>query len=115
MNDSAQAGLAHSPEWFLLIQRAYGHSPLYLRADDGNGRSGVLPAFVVRRPFFGAVVTSARLLVRTPLVRLCALGPPLGVALFVALSPYAEVRFILPSLLLMFACAGVLEIGRAHV
>ena len=58
VNDSGQAGLAHSPEWFLLIQRAYGHSPLYLRADDGNGRSGVLPAFVVRRPFFGAVVTS---------------------------------------------------------
>lgn len=52
------SGLAHSLEWFPLIQRAYGHSPLYLTIDDGNGRSGVLPAFVVRRPFFGAVVTS---------------------------------------------------------
>ena len=58
VDQSSQAGLAHSPEWFFLIQRAYGHSPLYLQADDGNGRSGVLPAFVVRRPFLGAVVTS---------------------------------------------------------
>jgi FemAB-related protein (PEP-CTERM system-associated) len=52
------SGLAHSPEWFSLIQRTYGHAPLYLSTDDGNGRSGVLPAFVVRRPLFGAIVTS---------------------------------------------------------
>jgi FemAB-related protein (PEP-CTERM system-associated) len=52
------SGLAHSPEWFALIRRAYGHSPLYLTIDDGNGRSGVLPAFVVRRPFFAPIVTS---------------------------------------------------------
>ena len=58
VNESQASGLAHSPEWFSLIQRTYGHSPLYLTMDDGNGRSGVLPAFVVRRPFFGAVVTS---------------------------------------------------------
>ena len=58
VNESTGSGLAHSPEWFSLIQRAYGHAPLYLSMDDGNGRSGVLPAFVVRRPFFGTVVTS---------------------------------------------------------
>lgn len=58
VTESDGSGLAHSPEWFSLIQRAYGHSPLYLTTDDGNGGSGVLPAFVVRRPFFGAVVTS---------------------------------------------------------
>jgi serine/alanine adding enzyme len=58
VNESDRSGLAHSPEWFSLIQRAYGHTPLYLTMDDGNGRSGVLPAFVVRRPFFGTVVTS---------------------------------------------------------
>jgi FemAB-related protein (PEP-CTERM system-associated) len=58
VNECDGSGLAHSPEWFSLIQRAYGHSPLYLTTDDGNGRSGVLPAFVVRRPFFGTIVTS---------------------------------------------------------
>jgi len=58
MNESHGSGLAHSPEWFTLIHRAYGHTPLYLTMNDGNGRSGVLPAFVIRRPFFGTVVTS---------------------------------------------------------
>jgi serine/alanine adding enzyme len=58
VNESHASGLAHSPEWFTLIHRAYGHTPLYLTMNDGNGRSGVLPAFVVRRPFFGTVVTS---------------------------------------------------------
>ncbi|HSL20177.1 MAG TPA: GNAT family N-acetyltransferase [Vicinamibacterales bacterium] len=55
---SSRSALAHSPEWFSLIQRAYGHSPLYLQVDDGEGHTAVLPAFVVRRPFFGTVVTS---------------------------------------------------------
>ena len=65
-------------------------------------------AVVLMLCWFGALVTSARLLLRTPLVRLCVLGPVVAFALFVALSPYAEVRFVLPGLLLMFACAGVL-------
>jgi FemAB-related protein (PEP-CTERM system-associated) len=55
---SSESNLAHSPEWFALIQRAYGHQPLYLCAEDDKSRSGVLPAFIVRRPFFGTVVTS---------------------------------------------------------
>jgi FemAB-related protein (PEP-CTERM system-associated) len=50
--------LAHAPEWAAVIQRAYGHEPLYLAARDGGGRTAVLPAFVVRRPFFGTAVTS---------------------------------------------------------
>ena len=58
VDESGQSALGHSPEWFSLIQRAYGHSPLYLQIDDGDGHTGVLPAFVVRRPFFGTVVTS---------------------------------------------------------
>ena len=58
VNGSNGANLAHAPEWFRLIQQAYGHRPLYLSAHDGNGRCGVLPAFIVRRPLFGAVVTS---------------------------------------------------------
>jgi serine/alanine adding enzyme len=58
VQDSAGATLAHTPEWLPIIQRAYGHDPFYLSAEDDQGRSAVLPAFVVRRPFLGTVVTS---------------------------------------------------------
>jgi serine/alanine adding enzyme len=50
--------LAHAPEWFHVIRDAYGHRPLYLLAEDEAGRHGLLPAFVVRRPFAGTVVAS---------------------------------------------------------
>jgi serine/alanine adding enzyme len=52
------ATLAHSPEWFEVIRGAYGHDPLYLCAEDGDGGTAVLPAFIVRRPSVGTVVTS---------------------------------------------------------
>ena len=58
VEQSTQSTLAHSPEWLPVIKNAYGHDPLYLSAEDDEGRYGVLPAFVVRRPFFGTVVTS---------------------------------------------------------
>jgi FemAB-related protein (PEP-CTERM system-associated) len=49
---------AHSPEWFEVIRGAYGHDPLYLCAEDSDGNTAVLPAFIVRRPVVGTVVTS---------------------------------------------------------
>ena len=58
VDELSQATLAHSPEWFTVVRNAYGHDPLYLSAEDGEGRLGLLPAFVVRRPFFGTIVTS---------------------------------------------------------
>lgn len=54
---SSHARLAHAAEWATIISRAYGHEPLYLIADSDAG-CAVLPAFVVRRPLVGAVVTS---------------------------------------------------------
>jgi FemAB-related protein (PEP-CTERM system-associated) len=56
--DLGDSRLAHAAEWFTVIHKAYGHEPLYLRAEDGEGRSGVLPAFIVRRPLGGTVVSS---------------------------------------------------------
>jgi FemAB-related protein (PEP-CTERM system-associated) len=50
--------LAHAPEWASIIERAYGHRPLYLTAVDADGERGLLPAFVVRRPLSGTIVTS---------------------------------------------------------
>jgi len=55
---SSRARLAHAPEWLRVISRAYAHEPLYLTAIDGDRPTGVLPAFVVRRPLIGTVVTS---------------------------------------------------------
>lgn len=50
--------LGHAPQWSNAFSEAYGHSPLYLSAGDPNAHPGVLPAFVVRRPFQSAVVCS---------------------------------------------------------
>jgi serine/alanine adding enzyme len=58
VDQSSSAGLAHSPEWLRIIQRAYGHDPFYLSGENDQGARSVLPAFVVRRPFLGTVVTS---------------------------------------------------------
>jgi len=52
----------------------------------------------------GIFVTRSRLKT-DPLVRLCAFGPVIGLSLFVLVSPYPEIRFIYPALLLM-ACLG---------
>jgi serine/alanine adding enzyme len=58
VESSTDASLAHAPEWLPIIRRAYGHDPFYLSAEDDHGGHAVLPAFVVRRPLLGAVVTS---------------------------------------------------------
>jgi FemAB-related protein (PEP-CTERM system-associated) len=55
---SAAAHLAGASAWYATIQRAYGHLPLYLYAEDGPESPMVLPAFLVRRPLLGVVVTS---------------------------------------------------------
>ena len=50
--------LAHEMTWIEVIRRAYGHEPLYLGAEDDDGQVGFLPAFIVRRPMLGTIVTS---------------------------------------------------------
>lgn len=50
--------LAHAVEWAEVIREAYGHTPLYLVAEDESGEHGLLPAIVVRRPFLRPIVTS---------------------------------------------------------
>jgi len=52
------ATLAHAPEWYTVIRRAYGHDPLYYAAQDDDGASAILPAFMVRRPLLGTVLSS---------------------------------------------------------
>jgi serine/alanine adding enzyme len=57
-NGLPESTLAHAPEWRTVIRRAYGHEPLYLVAEDEEGRAGILPAFLVRRPVIGSVAAS---------------------------------------------------------
>ena len=56
--ETEHANLAHAPEWFGAIQNAYGHTPVYLQAEDADGQLAVLPAFLVRSRIFGTVVAS---------------------------------------------------------
>jgi len=58
LNELPDSNIAHAAEWFTAIPNAYGHDPLYLSAVDDEGRVGVLPAFIVRRPLFGTVISS---------------------------------------------------------
>lgn len=53
-------------------------------------------------------VVAGRRAIGEPLTRLCLIGPIAGLGLFVAISPYPEIRFLLPSLILMIAATGVL-------
>ena len=52
------ANLAQSPQWFTAIKNAYGHTPVYLKAEDGEGAVALLPAFLVRSRWFGTVMAS---------------------------------------------------------
>lgn len=72
------ARLAHAPEWRTAIADAYGHEPLYIAGEDRAGRPGVLPAFIVKRPVGGTVVTSMPFLDSGGP---CTASPALGAAL----------------------------------
>jgi len=56
-DQAAGSHLALAAGWCAAIREAYGHRPLYLEA-TGPGGHAILPAFVVRRPLLGTVVTS---------------------------------------------------------
>jgi hypothetical protein len=58
-----------------------------------------------------AVCKSAKQLAKSPLLRTAILGPPMGILLFVLLSPYAEIRFVYPSMLLLFACGAIVAMS----
>jgi hypothetical protein len=62
--------------------------------------------------WLGAVVMLRRDVIRQTLPRAVRIGAPLGIGLFLLLSPYDEIRFIYPSLVLLFV-ATVLAVGTA--
>lgn len=52
------AHLGQAREWFTVISTAYSHTPFYLKAEDSSGHVWVLPAFLIRRPLLGSILTS---------------------------------------------------------
>ncbi len=72
------------------------------------GRYHSLPPYLLCAVLLGwaAAATRAKELLFDPLLRTCVLGPVIGVLIFLIKSPYPEVRFLFPSMALMFAAAG---------
>ncbi len=78
-----------------------------------GGRYGV-PVAVFALAVGGGALVHPRRLRSDPLLRTCVLGPVVGVALFFWRSPFAEVRFLFPALLLLLAApaAAVARLPR---
>jgi FemAB-related protein (PEP-CTERM system-associated) len=58
--DSAPHGsVAHLTRWRNVIVRTYGHTPHYLMALAGGRVTGVLPLFLIHRPFSGRILVTA--------------------------------------------------------
>jgi len=60
-----------------------------------------------------AAIIAGRRLVGAPVVRVCVLGPFVGLAAFVLAAPFPEVRFLDPSFLLLMAAPAVLAAAAA--
>jgi FemAB-related protein (PEP-CTERM system-associated) len=52
------AGLYHRPGWARVIQRGYGHRPVYLWARDASGVRGILPLVLFRGALGGRSLVS---------------------------------------------------------
>lgn len=76
---SPQAGVFHRYGWARVVQRSYGHRPIYLSASDGGQVRGLLPLVLFRGPL------GARSLVSLPFLDeggLCADGDDVKQALW---------------------------------
>jgi serine/alanine adding enzyme len=59
VESSPTASMAHQFLWHSIINRAYGHRPLYLLAAHSAGRvCGILPLFLVKSRMFGNTLAS---------------------------------------------------------
>ncbi|CAN5521766.1 hypothetical protein BH09PLA1_BH09PLA1_27700 [soil metagenome] len=67
----------------------------------------MLPLSALALVWIATVFRAGARLKHDPLIRIIALGPPVSIALFIATSPYAEVRFIYPAFVLLFAAAAI--------
>jgi hypothetical protein len=66
------------------------------------------PTMIVLALWAATWLRGARAMLREPLVRALLLGPLVGIAIFVSISPYAEIRFTYPSMLLLVLAPALL-------
>src|SRR5262245_16557941 len=86
MDQMGDANVAQSPRWYTAIHQAYGHTPLYLQAENSAGQVAILPSFLIRSRLFGTVVTSMPFLdAGGP----CSSSPALGRLLLASLTEEA--------------------------
>jgi len=106
-------GLIHFPGLFSVSPSRLLAAPRGLRATLMEGYFGMPPALFIllALAWAAALLRTARSLLADPQRRLLILGPPIGLLLFRYLSPYAEVRFVLPVFVLMFAAAATALAG----
>jgi hypothetical protein len=65
------------------------------------------PTIVLLAALTAAFAGRFRRLGSDPLIRMCLLGPLVALAVYLASSPYAEVRFLFPAFVLLFAAAAI--------
>jgi FemAB-related protein (PEP-CTERM system-associated) len=59
VNGNSAATLCHSLRWLKVIERTYGHRPVYLMTRNAAGAAtGVLPSFCVKSRIFGSALAS---------------------------------------------------------
>jgi hypothetical protein len=67
----------------------------------------VWPAVTVGIAFVAAWAGRFRRVAGDPLTRICLLGPIVAIAIFWRTAPYAEVRFVFPAFILVYAAAAI--------
>jgi hypothetical protein len=94
----------------LRSDRLVGAANVWRAFTDYHGYYTLIawPSIIVLTLWAGAWVRGARAMLRQPLIRVMLLGPLVGIAIFVAASPYAEIRFAYPSMLLLVLAAALL-------
>jgi len=67
----------------------------------------IAPMLVLLIGLLTAFAARFRQLRADPIIRLCLLGPPLALTIYLTFSPYPELRFLDPAFLLLFAASAL--------
>ena len=98
--------------WAVAIVAMMGWAVAVARLIVGSGVDPEAPDVHPRLRPWKAFAETRRL--ADPIARACVVGPPVGVALFFWLSPFPEVRFLFPAVLLLLATVGIATVGWAR-
>lgn len=94
----------------LRSDRLVGAANVWRAFTDDHGYYTLIawPSIIVLTLWAAAWARGWKAMLRQPLIRIMLLGPLVGIAIFVSASPYAEIRFAYPSMLLLVLSAALL-------